>query len=163
MLQPLSLFWVAEGGGKGGRGSAGGGRGKAAFGARNTGRAVVAVAADKHNKEVALQAKIAELERVPSAMECAADPEHVAIVRKFYGSRAHAILNILFSFDAYFAWYYPLKDSTPLFADTPIKEACALSNVCAAIDLHEMCERVSIRRHTSYLRHGAIFILQGHF
>jgi hypothetical protein len=90
-------------------------------------------------------------------MERAADPEHVAIVRKLYGSRAHAILNILFSFDAYFAWCYPLKDSIPLFADTPIKEARALSNMRAAIDLHEMCDRVSIRRHKSYLMHGAIF------
>ena len=66
------------------------------------------------------------------------------------------LLNILFSFDAYFAWYYPLKDSVPLYASQSVKEACALDNMCSAIDMHEMMERVSIRRHKSYLFHAAI-------
>ena len=39
-------------------------------------------------EEDALLAKIAELERVPTATERAADPEHIAIIRRMYGSRA---------------------------------------------------------------------------
>ena len=105
----------------------------------------------------ALIAKIAELERVPSAMERAADPEDIAIIRNLYGSRATTIINALLAFDAYFAWYYPLKESIPLYAETAVKEARALSNCRAAIDMHEMYERVSVRRCKSFLPHGAIF------
>ena len=153
-----------RGGGGGGRGGGGGGRGKCAFGARNskagarTATAVL-VTPDAHAKEAALEATIAQLEHVPTAMQRAANPEHVAIIRRLYGSRAQTILNILLSFDAYFAWYYALKYKSPkLFTpDTAVKEARALDNCRSAIDMHEIFERLTIRRHKSYLIHGAIF------
>jgi hypothetical protein len=108
-------------------------------------------------EEDALLAKIAELERVPTATERAADPEHIAIIRRMYGSRAQTIINVLLAFDAFFSWYYPFKKSIPLSASEAEKEARAFDNCCTAIDMHEIYERVSIRRHKSFLPHGAIF------
>jgi hypothetical protein len=50
---------------------------------------------------------------VPTAIELAADPADLAIIRALFGSRAQTIINALLSSDAYFNWYYPLKASIP--------------------------------------------------
>ena len=144
-------------GGRGGarHGGRGGGRSKHAFSARSVATATLITAENEtDNPRIA---KIAELERVPTAMESAADPEHIAMIRRLYGSRAQTIINALLAFDAYFAWYYPLKESIPLYAETSAKRARALDNCCAAIDMSEIFERVSVRRHKSFLPHGAIY------
>ena len=112
----------------------------------------------------ALQASRAKLVHVPSEMEKAADPAHVKIIRDVYGSRAQTILNALLAFDAFFAWYYPLKKHTlELFdTDTAKVEQRALDNCQRAIDMHESFERLTLAGklgHKSFLPHGAIFKL----
>ena len=87
----------------GGAREGGGGRGKHAFAARNAVAAATLVKDTADVADKALIAKIAELERVPSAMERAADPEDIGIIRNLYGSRATTIINALLAFDAYFA------------------------------------------------------------
>ena len=111
-----------------------------------------------------LPASRAKLTHVPSSMERAANPEHVQIIRDVYGSRAQTILNALLAFDAFFAWYYPLKQhSLELFdTDTAKVEERALENCRAAIDMHESFERLTMAGklgHKSFLPHGAIFKL----
>jgi hypothetical protein len=92
-------------------------------------------------------------------MELAADPEDLAIIRSVYGSCAQTIINTLLSFDACFNWYYPLNDhSLSVFdSDKDVVFARAFENCCATVDMHEICERLSIRNHKSFLFHGAIF------
>jgi hypothetical protein len=74
-----------------------------------------------------------------------------------YGSRAQTIINALLAFDAYFAWYYPLKESIPFLAPMEDRFARAFENCNLAIDMHEIFERLAIRKHGSFLPHGAIF------
>ena len=99
------------------------------------------------------------LKHVPTAMERAADPADLKIIREIYGSRAQTIINTLLSFDAYFNFYYPLKDSELGVFDSDKEKVLqrAFESCCAAIDLHEITERLSIRHHKSFLFHGAIF------
>ena len=89
---------------------------------------------------------VRKLTHVPSAMESAADPEHIKIIRDVYGSRAQTIINALLAFDAFFAWYYPLKNhSLKLFdTDTVKLEQRALDNCRSAIDMHESFERLTM-------------------
>ena len=96
---------------------------------------------------------------VPTAMELAADPAHIKMIRDIHGSRAQTLINALLAFDAYFAWYYPLKNNImgPLDTDKEKVLSCAFTNCTTAIDMHEITERLSIRAHTSFLLHGAIF------
>ena len=151
---------VTEGGrggrGRGGHGGRGGGRSKQAFSARSVAPATL-ISPDDPTADNLLVAKIAELERVPTAMERAADPEDIALIRGLYGSRAQTLINMLLAFDAYFAWYYPLKASIPLYAEPSVKRSRALDNCRSAIDMAEIFERVSVRRHKSFLIHGAIY------
>lgn len=98
-----------------------------------------------------------ELQHTSSAMEQNASQEDLGIIRELYGSRAQTIINTLLSFDAYFAWYYPLKESIPFLAPVPERELHALRCCRAAIDMYEMFERVSIRNHQSFLPHGAVY------
>lgn len=146
----------------GGRGNRGGriggraGRGRNAF----TMRALQAFEADDEDARArgsSIQAAPAQLRFTPSAMEQEANPDKIAIIRELYGSRAQTILNTLLAFDAYFKWYYPMKESIPFLAPTHVREQRALSNCRAAIDMHEAFERVSLRNHGSFLPHGAIF------
>ena len=51
-------------------------------------------------------------------MELASDPEDLKMIRDVYGSRAQTLINVLLSFDAYFNWYYPLKDHSLGVYDT---------------------------------------------
>ena len=106
-----------------------------------------------------LQAERAEVTHVPSAMEAAANQESLAIIRKLYGSRAQTLIDILLSFDAYFAWYYPFKKSIPLDAPMQKREERALENCRTAIDMQESFERLtsSSNGHCSFLPHGAVF------
>ena len=97
------------------------------------------------------------LKHVPTAMELSADPADLAIIRAIYGSRAQTLINTLLAFDAYFGWYYPLKESVPFLAPMEVKFPRALANCSAAIDMHEIFERLAIRKHGSFLIHGAIF------
>ena len=90
-------------------------------------------------------------------MELAANPEDLAMIRELYGSRAQTIINLLLAFDAYLKWYYPFKKSIPFMAPMPVREEHAFQNACAAIDMYEMYERVSIRSHKSFLPHGACY------
>ena len=102
-------------------------------------------------------ADAARLKHVPTAIERRADPDDLAIIRQLYGSRAQTIINTLLSFDAYFDWYYPLKKSIPFLAPMEVKFPRALSNCRLAIDMHEIFERLAIRKHGSFLPHGSIF------
>ena len=52
---------------------------------------------------------------------------------------------------------YPFKRSTQLFGPLDERDERALDNCCAAIDMHEMFERISIKAHKSFLPHAAIF------
>jgi hypothetical protein len=90
-------------------------------------------------------------------MEKAADPDDLAMIRTLYGSRAQTLINAMLAADAYFAWYYALEASIPLFAPLDVREARALDNMQKAIDQHEILERVTIRNHKSFLPHGAVF------
>jgi hypothetical protein len=58
---------------------------------------------------------------IPTAIERAADDGDLDMIRKICGSRAQTIINALLAFDAYFNWYYPLKESIPF--DAPM-EVC---------------------------------------
>ena len=80
------------------------------------------------------------LKHVPTAMERAADPADLKIIREIYGSRAQTIINTLLSFDAYFNFYYPLKDSELGVFDSDKEKVLqrAFESCCAAIDLHEI-------------------------
>jgi hypothetical protein len=120
----------------------------------------VSVTAPSTAKPSLLQEKLASLKHQPTNMEKAADSEHLKIIRELYGSRAQTIINALLAFDAYFAWYYPvkdLKDHAPFSETSPSAEEAAFVNCCRAIDLHEITERISIRNHKSFLFHGAIY------
>ena len=66
------------------------------------------------------------------------------------------IINLLLAFDAYFSWYYPYVESIPFMCDYSTRESRAFDNMCAAIDMHEIFERVTIRNHKSFLPHLAI-------
>ena len=70
---------------------------------------------------------------------------------------SQTIINSLLAFDAYFAWYYALRESVPFQCPMPQREARAFDNMCKAIDQHEMFERVSINNHKSFLPHIAIY------
>ena len=98
-----------------------------------------------------------EMPYKPSAIEQAADPEDLKVIRDLFGSRAQTIIDSLLAFDAFFAWYYPLKDSINMNSSLEEREARALDNMRTAIDVHEIFERCSIRNHKSYMPHGTIF------
>ena len=104
-------------------------------------------------------AQLAQLRHVPTAMQLAADEDDLKVIRDVYGSRSQTIINTLLSFDAYFKWYYPLKHHSlgVLDSDKDAVLARAYENCRTAIDMHEICERLSIRNHKSFLFHGAIF------
>lgn len=107
--------------------------------------------------EVLLAAR-EQLERNPTAIELACDPADLEMIRKLFGSRAQTIINCLLAFDAYFDWYYALtNDRIPLFCEMSLREERALDNMTLAINMHEIFERVTIRKHCSYLPHGAIY------
>ena len=93
----------------------------------------------------------------PTKIELEADPRHLEMIRDLYGSRAQTLINALLSFDAFFAWYYPLKEGINADSTKAEREARALDNCRSAIDLHEIYERSSIRGHSSFMPHGAIF------
>ena len=109
-------------------------------------------------RPAAAAAQRAELQHIPTTMEKQADPEDLAIIRKLFGSRAQTLINSLLACDAFLAWYYIFKFDTPAFL-CPVeeREAHSLKLCRAAIDMHECFERVGIRRHKSFLPHGAIF------
>lgn len=90
-------------------------------------------------------------------MQLAADPADIAVIKKVFGSRAQTIINALLAWDAFFAWYYPFKESIPLFCSMEQREERAFDNFCRAVDMHEAFERVTIRAHKSFLPHLAIF------
>ena len=91
-------------------------------------------------------------------MEKQADPEDLATIRKLFGSRAQTLINSLLAFDAFLVWYYIFKFDTPAFlCPMEQREAHAFKLCRAAIDMHEAFERIGIRRHKSYLPHGAIY------
>ena len=97
------------------------------------------------------------LVHVPTALELAADPAELKIIRDLYGSRAQTLINTLLAFDGYFKWYYPLKDSIPFLAPMDVKLPRAVDNCRSAIDMQEIYERLAIRKHGSFLPHGAVF------
>ena len=98
------------------------------------------------------------LQHVPTSMEKQADPEDLAMIRKLFGSRAQTLIDSLLAFDAFLVWYYIFKFDTPAFL-CPVeqREDHALKLCRAAIDMHEAYERIGIRRHKSFLPHGAIY------
>ena len=128
------------------------GRGRGAF--------VAARAAGRADKEPpGVMATRTETVHKPTAIEQTANPADLAIIRDLYGSRAQTIINALLAFDAFFAWYYPLKESIDAESSLVEREARALDNCRSAIDVHEIYERCSIRGHGSFMPHGAIFKL----
>lgn len=127
--------------------TAGRGRGRGAFLARATTAA----------PPPAVMAARTETKHRPTAMELQADPEDLQIIRKLYSSRAQTLINALLCFDAFFQWYYPLKEGVTADSTLAEREARALDNCRRAIDMHEIYERSSIRGHSSFMPHGAIF------
>ena len=103
------------------------------------------------------EAEEAGAQHIPTAIEQAADPNDLKVIRDLYGSRAQTIINLLLSFDAYFNWYYPLKESIPFLADKELREERAFENMRTAIDVQEIYERVTISNHKSFMPHGAVF------
>ena len=97
------------------------------------------------------------LTHIPTALELAADAKELKIIRDLYGSRAQTIINTLLAFDGYYQWYYPLKQSIPFLAPMDVRLPRARDNCRLAIDMQEMFERISIRKHGSFLAHGAVF------
>lgn len=96
----------------------------------------------------------------PTAIEIASDLEDLDVIRKLFGSRSQTLINILLAFDAFFNWYYPLKDSIEFDCDVSKRQKRALENAQLAIDLHEITERLTARGqkgHKSYLFHAAIY------
>ena len=93
----------------------------------------------------------------PTALELAANPADLAVIRDLFGSRAQTIINALLAFDGFFTWYFNLKESIDHDAPLSVREAHALKNCRAAINMHEIYERCSIRKHGSFMPHGAIF------
>ena len=93
----------------------------------------------------------------PTALELAADQDDLAVIRDLFGSRAQTLINALLSFDGFFAWYFNLKKSVDHNAELSVKEAHALENCRTAIDMHEIYERAAIRKHGSFMVHGAIY------
>ena len=81
-----------------------------------------------------------EMPYKPSAIEQAADPEDLKVNHDLFGSRAQLIINSLLAFDAFFAWYYPLKDSINMDSSLEEREARARVNMRTAIDVHEIFE-----------------------
>ena len=63
-------------------------------------------------------------------------------------------INSLLSFDGFFIWYFNLKESVDHDAPLSEKEAHALKNCQAAIDMMEIFERSSIPKHGSFMPHG---------
>ena len=133
--------------------------GKAAAAGRNASAREVAPVGSFTGTVPPIMASLGQLKHVPTAIELAADPADLAVIRDLYGSRAQTIINSLLAFDAYFNWYYPLKDmSLEVFdsdADTVLD--VAFENCCTAIEMQEICERLSIRNHKSFLFHGAVY------
>ena len=119
--------------------------------------ALAASAAPTDDPSPVYLAKLASLQHIPTAMEKNANPEHLALIHEVYGSRAQTIINTLLSFDAYFAWYYPLKDLKDIVPFGDDGEEAAYHNIRSAIDLHDITERVTVRNHKSFLFHGAIY------
>ena len=72
-----------------------------------------------------------------------------------HGSRL--LVGALLGFDAYFKWYYTLKESVPFRCTMDVRQRRALENCQFAIDLHEITERITINNHKSFLFHGAIY------
>jgi hypothetical protein len=91
------------------------GRGRAAFAFANAARAAAPPAAAPtaaallvppgQEDPEALQATRAQLRHVPSALQLAADPADIAIIKRVFGSRAQTIINTLLAWDAFFNWY----------------------------------------------------------
>ena len=159
------------GGGGGGKGKGGGGKGqgkksssgRAAFTDRAVAqRTAVAVAtrpldgASAVSTTPVLQATAA-VQHVPTQVERNANQSALRTIRARYGSRAQTLINALLAFDAYFAWWFPLKRSIPFMAPQEVRVSRALDNCRLAIDMHEIFERVAINNHGSFLPHGAIF------
>lgn len=136
-------------------GSRGRGRGRSSFTQRAASSLANEIQEDQEHDIVLASAS--ELQFIPSRMEQQADAADLAIIRELFGSRAQTILNTLLAFDAYFTWYYPLKQSISFMCPMAEREARALENCRAAVDMHEAFERVSMRNHGSYLPHAAIF------
>ena len=156
---------AAAAAGRGGRGSGrasraavstGRGRGRANYADRMASKAP---APQAQAEALTSTAERAQLEYEPSAVEADANQESLAIIRELYGSRAQTLIDILLSFDAYFKWYYPFKQSIPFGSSDELKEARAFSNCCTAIDMQESFERItaSSNGHGSFLPHGAVF------
>ena len=127
--------------------AAGRGRGRGAFQARAAVAPAPPVATATRTETV----------HQPTAIELEADPADLKVIRDLYGSRAQTIINALLSFDAFFKWYYPLKEGIDADSTLAEREARALDNCRRAIDVHEIFERSSIRGHSSFMPHGAIF------
>ena len=70
---------------------------------------------------------------MPTALENAADPADLKLIRDMFGSRAQTLINTLLAFDGYFNWYYPLKKSIPFLAPIDVKFERALDNA------HKVC------------------------
>ena len=78
-----------------------------------------------------------EMPYKPSAIEQAADPEDLKVIRDLFGSRAQIIINSLLAFDAFFAWYkYKIKtlyDTTVFTCLVKVRQILSLKPTPAAL------------------------------
>ena len=79
------------------------------------------------------------------------------MIRDLFGSRAQTIINTLLAFDGFFPWYFHVKNCPSHDSELPEREVHALAHCQKAIDMHEIYERASIRKHGSFMPHGAIY------
>jgi hypothetical protein len=105
-----------------------------------------------------LPATAAGLRHMPTALERSADPTDLETIRNYYGPRAQTLINICLAFDGYSNWYYPLKQNDVTLISPPsVRKERAFDNMCRAIEMQEMIERLSICHHKSFLFHAATF------
>ena len=70
---------------------------------------------------------------------------------------AQTIISSLLAWDAFFAWYYPFRESIPFMCPLEQREMRAFDNMTKAIDMVEAFERISINNHKSFLPHIAVY------
>ena len=142
---------------RGGRGRGRAGRGGAAFADRRTTSTAVMV---RHpgvdDPDNVATATAAELERVPTRMERDADAADLQIIRDVFGSCAETLINTLLAWDAFMAWYFPLKESVLFLCEMSLREERALDNMQRATDMFEIYERVCMRNSKSFMPHAAV-------
>jgi hypothetical protein len=91
----------------------------------------------------------------PTAAERACDPRDLEIIRASYPLHCQTIINFCLVMDAYVAWHYQLvAPGLTFMCPMEIRIPRALKLCQLGCVFHEICERVSIRAHKSFVPHA---------